>query len=95
MPAIVNSSGTNATITTTTRDTPSTLLYDQLGNPMPQIGFKNGFCVLDLECSGGGTAKYGCGNMGITAGCGDIYSSGLSLSVDRYNGCTLPAITSS
>jgi PKD repeat protein len=54
------------------------LLYDQLGNPMPQIGFKNGFCVLDLECSGGGTAKYGCGNMGITAGCGDIYSSGLA-----------------
>jgi hypothetical protein len=45
---------------------------------MPQIGFKNGFCVLDLECSGGGVAKYGCGNMGITAGCGDYYSSGLS-----------------
>ena len=42
-----------------------------------QVGFKNGFCVLDLECSGGGTAKFGCGNMGITAGCGDIYSSGL------------------
>ncbi len=54
------------------------VLYDGLGNPMPQIGFKNGFCVLDLECSDGGTAKYTCGNMGITAGCGDIYSSGLS-----------------
>lgn len=54
------------------------LLYNSEGLPMPQIGFKNGFCVLDLECSGGGVAQYGCGNMGITAGCGDIYSSGLS-----------------
>ncbi len=54
------------------------LLFDGEGNPMPQIGFKNGFCVLDLECSDGGIAKFGCGNMGITAGCGDIYSSGLS-----------------
>lgn len=54
------------------------VLYDDLGNPMPQIGFKNGFCVLDLECSDGGQAKYTCGNMGITAQCGDIYSSGLS-----------------
>lgn len=53
------------------------LLYDSLGNSLP-AGFKNGFCVLDLECSGGGIGKYGCGNMGITAGCGDIYSSGLN-----------------
>lgn len=52
------------------------LLYDMQGNEIP-IGFKNGFCVLDLECSGGGTAQYGCGNMGISHGCGDIYSSGL------------------
>ena len=43
---------------------------------MIPIGFKNGFCVLDLVCTTG-TAQYGCGNMGITAGCGDIYSSGL------------------
>jgi hypothetical protein len=42
------------------------------------IGFKNGFCVMDLECSDGGSATYGCSNMGIAAGCGDIYSSGLS-----------------
>ena len=54
------------------------VLYDDQGFEMPQIGFKNGFCVLDLECSDGGQAKYTCGNMGITAGCGDIYSSGLS-----------------
>src|SRR5688572_26633941 len=32
-------------------------LYDDLGNQIP-IGYKNGFCVLDLECSGGGTAQY-------------------------------------
>lgn len=41
------------------------------------FGFKNGFCVIDLECSGGGTAQYGCANMGISAGCGDIYGAGL------------------
>ena len=52
-------------------------LYDLDGTEIP-IGFKNGFCVMDLECSGGGTAQYGCSTMGITAGCGDIYSSGLS-----------------
>lgn len=51
-------------------------LYDNLGTMLP-IGFKNGFCVLDLECNNGGTAQYGCGNMGISVGCGDIYSSGL------------------
>ncbi|MBL7943655.1 MAG: hypothetical protein JNM00_12860, partial [Flavobacteriales bacterium] len=54
------------------------LMYDYAGNPMPQLGFKNGFCVLDLECSGGGAGKFTCGNMGITAGCGDYYNSGLA-----------------
>jgi hypothetical protein len=52
------------------------LLYDINNNPLP-IGFKNGFCVIDLECSGGGSPQYGCANMGISAGCGDIYSTGL------------------
>ncbi|MBX7095730.1 MAG: T9SS type A sorting domain-containing protein [Flavobacteriales bacterium] len=52
------------------------VLYKTTGQTVP-IGFKNGFCVLDLECSGGGTAQYGCGNMGISHGCGDIYSAGL------------------
>lgn len=52
------------------------LLFDMQGNSIP-VGFKNGFCVLDLECSGGGSAQYGCENMGISAGCGDIYDSGL------------------
>ncbi len=51
-------------------------LYDFNGQPIP-VGFKNGFCVLDLECGDGGNAQYGCGNMGISKQCGDIYSSGL------------------
>lgn len=51
-------------------------LYDLNGNEIP-IGFKNGFCVMDLECSGGGSSQYGCGNMGISHGCGDIYGAGL------------------
>jgi hypothetical protein len=53
------------------------LLFDHNNNQV-QVGFKNGFCVLDLECSGGGIGKYSCGNMGITSGCGDIYSSALA-----------------
>ena len=52
-------------------------LFDLNGTLIP-IGFKNGFCVMDLECSGGGDYQYGCGNMGISAGCGDIYGAGLS-----------------
>lgn len=52
-------------------------LFTLEGQVLP-IGFKNGFCVMDLECSGGGTGQYGCGNMGISAGCGDIYGAGLS-----------------
>lgn len=52
-------------------------LFTMEGDPMP-IGFKNGFCVMDLECSDGGTAQYGCSNMGISAHCGDIYGAGLS-----------------
>lgn len=51
-------------------------LYDSLGTPM-QAGFKNGFCVMDLQCFGG-MAKYGCGDMGISASCADIYGAGLA-----------------
>lgn len=51
-------------------------IYDSLGVPL-QAGFKNGFCVMDLQCFGG-TAKYSCGNMGISAGCADIYGAGLA-----------------
>lgn len=52
------------------------LLYDAQNNELP-VGFKNGFCVMDLECSDGGNGQYGCGFMGISAHCGDIYDSGL------------------
>lgn len=51
------------------------LLADQQNNFVP-IGYKNGFCVLDLGCTTG-SAKFGCGNMGITAGCYDTYHRGL------------------
>ena len=53
------------------------VLFDPNGFEMPQIGFKNGFCVLDLACPNGGMAKYTCGNMGITAGCADYYGASL------------------
>lgn len=55
-------------------------LYNTGGDPLPTIGFKNGFCVMDLgSCNyGGGPPKYTCGNMGISAGCQDIYSRYLS-----------------
>ncbi len=52
------------------------VLYDA-NNVETPAGFKNGFCVIDLECSDGGFGQYSCGYMGITAGCGDIYSKGL------------------
>lgn len=64
------------------------ILYDLIGTEIP-VGFKNGFCVMDLECSDGGTAKFGCGDQGITAGCGDIYSS--SLACQWIDVTTLPA----
>lgn len=53
------------------------LLYDDQGVELP-IGFKNGFCVIDLDCSAGGSAKYSCSNQGITAGCADYYDAYLS-----------------
>jgi len=52
------------------------ILYTVNGQSIP-IGHKNGFCVMDLECSDGGTAQYGCSNMGITKQCGDIYNNAL------------------
>lgn len=53
------------------------LLYDTQGHEIP-IGFKYGFCVMDLTCPSGIPAQYGCSNMGITAQCADIYGSGLA-----------------
>jgi len=52
------------------------LLFDQAGNEIP-VGLKNGFCLMDSECSDGGTLQYHCGYQGISAGCGDIYGWGL------------------
>ncbi|MCB0819834.1 MAG: hypothetical protein KDC13_04365, partial [Bacteroidetes bacterium] len=46
-------------------------LYDTDGNIIP-AGHKNGFCVMDL-C---GFGQYNCGNMGISAGCYDVYGAG-------------------
>ena len=48
------------------------ILYDEDNFSTP-IGFKNGFCVMDLECDSGGAMTYGCGNMGISYDCGDYY----------------------
>ena len=53
------------------------ILYDENQQPLP-VGFKNGFCVTDLDCSfGGGIPKYSCSNQGISVNCGDIYDSAL------------------
>jgi hypothetical protein len=46
-------------------------LYDTQGNIIP-AGHKNGFCVMDL-C---GFGQYGCSDMGISAGCYDVYGAG-------------------
>ncbi len=51
------------------------VLYQEDGTEIP-IGFKNGFCVIDLGCTTG-SPQYGCNNMGITAGCHDIYDAAL------------------
>jgi len=40
------------------------LLFDQNGNQTP-AGFKNGFCLMDSECSGGGNLTYNCRYQGI------------------------------
>ncbi|MBL0034348.1 MAG: hypothetical protein IPP26_01030 [Flavobacteriales bacterium] len=50
------------------------LLFDQNSNPIP-VGFKNGYCVIDVGCFGG-TSHYGCSNMGISKDCYDLYGSG-------------------
>lgn len=52
------------------------ILYDEFGNEIP-AGHKNGYAVMDVGCFDG-TPKYGGGNMGISAGCYDIYGRGTS-----------------
>ncbi len=51
------------------------ILFDENGVRIPG-GFKSGFCVIDLICKQSNN-KYGCANMGLTAGCFDEYSSEL------------------
>lgn len=51
------------------------LLFDDQANRIP-VGFKSGFCVIDLNCKDGGN-KYGCANMGLSVGCFDEYGSEL------------------
>ncbi|HYD50686.1 MAG TPA: lysyl oxidase family protein [Terriglobales bacterium] len=38
------------------------------------LGRKVGFCIFDLEC---GDGKFTCENQGLTAGCADVYGTGL------------------
>lgn len=52
------------------------LLFEGAGLPKP-LGFKNGFCVMDLGCQQGATAKYNCFYMGLSAGCTDHYEAAL------------------
>jgi len=51
------------------------ILFDANGLRIP-IGSKTGFCVFDLICPPE-DSKYDCINMGISAGCGDVYDIGL------------------
>lgn len=51
------------------------ILFDQAGNAIP-VGFKNGFCVIDVGCYAGGTGQFGCSNMGISKNCYDEYGTG-------------------
>ena len=48
------------------------VLFDENGTEIP-IGFKNGFCVLDLECPDVSMEKYTCEIQGLSVGCKDVY----------------------
>ena len=50
------------------------VLFDADNNKIP-VGFKNGYCVIDVGCFGG-TGQFGCSNMGISSMCYDQYGSG-------------------
>lgn len=52
------------------------LLYNDAQEKIP-IGFKNGFCVMDIDCPNLGLSKFNCANQGLSAGCSDIYEAGL------------------
>ena len=54
------------------------LLTDE-GRQVTTTGYKNGWCVMDLQGADGSSrcGQYTCQNQGITAGCADIYSASL------------------
>ncbi|MEC9464961.1 MAG: lysyl oxidase family protein [Myxococcota bacterium] len=50
------------------------------GRQITTVGYKNGWCVMDLANWGDDDddcTRYNCNNQGITAGCADIYASSL------------------
>lgn len=49
------------------------------GRQVTMTGYKNGWCVMDLQGADGSPrcGQYTCQNQGISAGCADIYSSSL------------------
>ena len=55
-------------------------LFTEAGHELSSVGYKNGWCVLDLadyNNSGNACNTYTCGNQGISAGCADIYHAAL------------------
>lgn len=50
--------------------------YDLLdsNNQVVAVSGKFGFCLTDTSCLPGSSPHYNCGNQGLTAGCGDLYS---------------------
>lgn len=51
-------------------------LFDSNGQKTP-VGFKNGFCVMDVGCHPGSTPSYFCQYQGISANCYDLYDKDL------------------
>ena len=49
------------------------------GRQVTMTGYKNGWCVMDLQGADGSPrcGQYDCQNQGISAGCADIYSANL------------------
>lgn len=55
-------------------------LITPIGRQITTVGYKNGWCVMDLtdwQDSGNDCDRYNCNNQGISAGCADIYASSL------------------
>ena len=55
-------------------------LITPIGRQITTVGYKNGWCVMDLtdwQDSGLSCDTYNCSNQGISAGCADIYAASL------------------